>query len=135
MKPIAVFSICAALIITCGCGSITDRVIDGEVQKVLDEHNKKLPADMENGVVLVKVDYDDTLNQITMKYTVGDRAFFDQYLNRIKLKAHQRVRKNKGLQRAMENGIRLFHEFRVANPADEKEGEGKVLAEFETEKR
>jgi len=109
-----------------GCAnSVTDVIVDNEVQKILAEENKKLPQDLGNGIELKNVAYDSENNRLTLNYTVADPASFQQYLDKIKFETKKRTRNNGGLQRALANNISVYHEFKARS-------DGQVLDSFET---
>ncbi len=128
MKPLAILIMSFVCIGTLGCaGSITDAIVDNEVTKTLAEENKKLPQDLGNGLRLLKVTYNETQNQLTMHYTVQDPARFNQGIDKVRFETKKRVRNNGGLQRALDNNIQIFHEFKSV-------GGGDVIESFETPK-
>ena len=131
MRLLLILCLGTGLFLTHGCAKIKDRIVDNEVQRAVDEQNRKLPADLEHGISLVRVDYNKNDNQIILTYTVDDRQLFNQHFNRIKFRVKKRVDSNDGLQRAFENGVQVFHEFRVAT--DDHAGD--LLRRFESEQK
>ena len=109
-----------------GCAnSVTDVIVDNEVQKILAEENKKLPQDLGNGIELKNVAYDSENNRLTLNYTVADPASFQQYLDKIKFETKKRTRNNGSLQRALANDLQIFHDFK-------SNADGQLLKSYET---
>ena len=102
----------AAVMTFAGCSSVIDNIVDDRVAEAIEEQRKKLPHNLDHGISMTELEYDPETNQITMIYTVPDPNLLDQHFDKIQSKAHRRVRNNGQLQRAMENGVRIFHEFR-----------------------
>lgn len=128
MKPLSILMMSIFCTGMLGCtGSITDAIVDNEVTKTLAEENKNLPQDLGNGLRLMKVTYNAEQNQLTMHYTVEDPARFNQAIDKVRFETKKRVRNNGGLQRALDNNIQVFHEFKSV-------GGGDIIESFETPK-
>ena len=108
------FSIAAAVITFAGCSSVIDNIVDDRVADAIEQERKKLPHHLDHGLSMTDLEYDPETNQITAIYSVPNQDLLDQHFDEIQTKANRRVRNNGQLQRAMENGIRIFHEFRPA---------------------
>jgi hypothetical protein len=111
--------------VAAGCSSPLDQIMDNQVARIVEEQNQKLPVNLENGIELTRINYDADSNLLTLRYTVEDRQTVRSHIGKIRREAQQRVRADAGLQRALQNGIRVFHEFR-------SRGEDQVLESFET---
>ena len=101
-----------------GCSAAIDRVIDDQVSKAIENEKKKLPLDLEHGIRMTDIQYQSAENLLTLVYVVEDRIVLDQYFDEVESSAHDRVRNNAALQRALDNGIRVFHEFQPLNAGE-----------------
>lgn len=115
--------------LTLGCASAVDKVVDNKVSKMVAEENEKLPASVGHGIELNRITYDESSNQLHMKYSVPDQRKFNASLGRVKSETNKRVLNNGSLVRALDNGVRVIHDFYTS-----KDASGTPFKTFETKK-
>lgn len=94
-----------------GCSGAIDKVVDSRVSSLVDEQNKKLPADISDGVTLNKVEYDKDSNLLTLLYTCVNAGQVKGNLKKLEFQTNKRARNDGSITQALERGIKVEHHF------------------------
>jgi len=111
LSLLSLLLLCGIAFVASGCSSAIDRIVDDKVATMLEQENKKLPADVGQGIQLIEMRYDADRNKLTMIYQVPDQRMLTEGFEQIKTETSQRVKSNEALTRALDNGIEVHHEF------------------------
>jgi len=101
------------------------KTVDLEVAKMVDRENSNLPAQIEPGVILEIIQNNPDDRQLTFRYkfqqTVPENRFSE-----ITQRTNRRVLEDKNIVRALNNDIKVSHQFSDPN--------GRIVLDFETKK-